>query len=57
MDSIIFSTYVGNHNSERELECFNLVDQHLFPLPEMMFDMERLPSIPVYPHIVNFAER
>ena len=43
--------------SERELEFFTLIDQHLFPLPEVMFDMERLPSIPVYPHIVNFAKR
>jgi len=24
--------------SERELEFFHLVDEHLFPLPEMMFD-------------------
>lgn len=35
--------------SEREIEFFNLVDQHLFPLPEMMFDAERLSSIPIYP--------
>ena len=43
--------------SERELEFFTLVDQHLFPLPEMMFDEERLSSIPIYPHIVNFVAR
>ncbi len=43
--------------SERELEFFRLVDEHLFPLPEIMFDMERLSSIPIYPHIVKLAER
>ncbi len=42
--------------SERELEFFRLVDQRLFPLPEMMFDMERLPSIPIYPQGVDWED-
>jgi hypothetical protein len=42
--------------SERELEFFNLVDQRLFPLPEMLFDMERLPSIPIYPQGVDWED-
>ncbi|MBI3913762.1 MAG: hypothetical protein HY327_06200 [Chloroflexi bacterium] len=42
--------------SERELEFFKLVDQHLFPLPEMMFDMERLPSIPIHPQGVDWED-
>jgi hypothetical protein len=42
--------------SERELEFFHLVDQQLFPLPEMMFDMERLPSIPIYPQGVDWED-
>jgi hypothetical protein len=35
--------------SDRELEFFTLVDRHLFPLPEFMFDAERLPNLPIYP--------
>jgi len=42
--------------SERELEFLNLVDQRLFPLPEMMFDNERLPSIPIYPQGVDWED-
>ncbi len=42
--------------SERELEFFNLIDRHLFPLPEMMFDMERLSSIPIYPQGVDWED-
>jgi hypothetical protein len=42
--------------SERELEFFTLIDQHLFPLPEMMFDNERLPSIPLYPQGVDWED-
>jgi hypothetical protein len=42
--------------SERELEFFRLVDEHLFPLPEMMFDMERLSSIPIYPQGVDWED-
>ncbi len=42
--------------SERELEFFNLVDRHLFPLPEMMFDGERLPSIPIYPQGIDWED-
>lgn len=42
--------------SERELEFFNLIDQHLFPLPEMMFDMERLPNIPLYPQGIDWED-
>jgi len=42
--------------SERELEFFRLVDEHLFPLPEIMFDMERLSSIPIYPQGVDWED-
>ncbi len=42
--------------SDRELEFFNLIDQHLFPLPEMMFDMDRLPSIPLYPQGIDWED-
>ncbi len=42
--------------SEQELEFFTLVDQHLFPLPEMMFDEERLSSIPIYPQGVDWED-
>jgi hypothetical protein len=42
--------------SERELEFFNLVDQLLFPLPEVMFDMDRLPSIPLYPQGIDWED-
>ena len=42
--------------SERELEFFHLVDEHLFPLPEMMFDVERLSSIPIYPQGVDWED-
>ena len=42
--------------SERELEFFTQVDRHLFPLPEMMFDMERLPSIPIYPQGIDWED-
>ena len=42
--------------SERELEFFTLVDAHLFPLPDVMFDTERLPSIPIYPQGVDWEE-
>lgn len=33
--------------SEREQEFFRLVNEHLFPLPDLAFEMERFPSIPV----------
>jgi len=42
--------------SDRELEFFTLIDQHLFPLPEMMFDMDRLPSIPLYPQGIDWED-
>ncbi len=42
--------------SEREFEFFKLVDQRLFGLPEMMFDMERLPSIPIYPIGIDWED-
>ena len=42
--------------SERELEFFNLIDRHLFPLPEMMFEAERLPSIPIYPQGTDWED-
>lgn len=42
--------------SERELEFFNLIDRQLFPLPEMMFDMERLSSILIYPQGVDWED-
>lgn len=42
--------------SEREREFFNLVDQRLFPLPEMFFEMERLPSIPIYSQGVDWED-
>ena len=55
------STVVPIHHSEpgyseRELEFFRLVDQRLFALPEMMFDMERLPSIPIYPIGIDWED-
>ncbi len=43
-------------HSEREVEFFALVDRHLFPLPEFLFDSGRLPSIPVYPQGVDWEE-
>ena len=43
-------------HSERELEFFRLVDQRLFPLPEVMYDMERLPSIPLYPQGIDWED-
>ncbi len=42
--------------SEREFEFFKLVDQRLFGLPEMMFDMDRLPSIPIYPIGIDWED-
>ena len=42
--------------SERELEFFRLLDKHLFPLPEIMFDMERLSSIPIYPQGADWED-
>ncbi|CAG0942610.1 hypothetical protein ANRL1_00996 [Anaerolineae bacterium] len=42
--------------SERELEFFRLIDQRLFPLPEVMYDMERLPSIPLYPQGIDWED-
>lgn len=42
--------------SERELEFLRLVDTHLFPLPDLLFDTERLPSIPVYPRGVDWDD-
>lgn len=55
------STVIPGHadepgHSEREVEFFALVDRHLFPLPEFLFDSERLPSIPVYPQGVDWEE-
>gem|GEM_PF-798928 len=57
----IASTVIPIHQdergySERELEFFQLVDQHLFPLPEMMFDVERLPSLPIYPQGLDWED-
>lgn len=42
--------------SEREEEFFRLVDQRLFPLPEFLFDTERLPSIPIYPQGLDWED-
>ena len=39
-----------------ELEFFTLVDQHLFPLPELFFDMERHGCIPLYPQGVDWED-
>lgn len=55
------STLIPIHHNEpgysaRELEFFTQVDRHLFPLPEMMFDMERLPSIPIYPQGIDWED-
>jgi len=40
--------------SEREREFFRLVDEHLFPLCD--YDVERLPSIPVYPKGIDWDD-
>lgn len=55
------STIVPIHHgepgySEREHEFFKLVDQRLFGLPETMFDMERLPGIPIYPIGIDWED-
>ncbi|CAG0941138.1 hypothetical protein ANRL1_00400 [Anaerolineae bacterium] len=55
------STSVPIHHGEpgysmRELEFFGRIDQSLFPLPSMLFDMERLPNIPVYPMGVDWED-
>ncbi len=42
--------------SDREIEFFRHVDQHLFPLPDFMFDVDRLPSIPIYPQGLDWED-
>ncbi len=42
--------------SDREVEFFHLVDQRLFPLPDPLFDSERLPSIPIYPQGLDWED-
>lgn len=49
------------HHSEAgysmlELEFFKLVDQYLFPLPELLFDMERHSCIPLYPQGIDWED-
>jgi hypothetical protein len=56
------STVVPIHHDEpgyspRELEFFQQIDQHLFPLPDMFFDMERLGVIPLYPQGVDWEDQ
>jgi hypothetical protein len=40
-----------------ELEFFHQVDQHLFPLPELFFDMERHGCIPLYPQGIDWEDQ
>jgi len=57
MTSTIVPIHQGEPGySERELEFFRLIDQRLFPLPEVMYDMERLPSIPLYPQGIDWED-
>jgi hypothetical protein len=42
--------------SEREGEFLRLVDQHLFPLPDLFFDESRFDMIPLYPQGVEWDD-
>lgn len=42
--------------SEREKEFFTLVDQHLFPMPDLFFEESRFDVIPIYPQGVDWDD-
>jgi hypothetical protein len=42
--------------SEREREFLRLVDEHLFPLPDLAFEMERCSCIPLYPKGIDWDD-
>lgn len=42
--------------SEREKEFLTLVDQHLFPMPDLFFEDERFDMLPVYPQGVDWDD-
>lgn len=42
--------------SEREREFLRLVDEHLFPLPDLAFGEERCASIPLYPKGIDWDD-